>query len=185
MIRHNTNRRRRIVPTESDATSTERSPGNEPTASRRRVLGGLTAAGAGALAGCLGSDDDDAGTGDDDANGTDDGGDNGDGEVADGELVIVEHEFLPTDPDEDRFNGLIVGTVENNTDEDKDAVEVCVIIYDEAGNENDHRLCSFGEAEVDAGESWEFEIELGNEDEEFLDHYDIGVRGAPHEDPFE
>ena len=168
--------------------STARSAENEPTATRRRVLGGFTAAGVGALAGCLGSDDDDA-TGDDDANGTDDGGDdggdNGDGDVADGELVIVEHEFLPTDTDEDRFNGLIVGTVENNTGEDKDAVEVCVIIYDEAGNENDHRLCSFGEAEVDAGESWAFEIELGNEDEEFLDHYDIGVRGAPHEDPFE
>ena len=154
------------------------------------MLTAFAVAGAGAIAGCLGSDDDETDDGDTDdgeANGTDDAddGDNGEGDVADGELVIVEHEFLPTDTDEDRFNGLIVGTVENNTGEDKDAVEVCVIIYDEAGNEGDHRLCSFGEAEVAAGESWDFEIELPNEDEEFMDHYDIGVRGAPHEDPFE
>ena len=39
--------------------------------------------------------------------------------MADGELGVVEHEFMPTDTDEDRFDGLILGTVENNTGEDE------------------------------------------------------------------
>lgn len=171
MTRTESSERQRGTDPESPAVRDRTPTAIPPTVTRRAVLAGVGAGAAISLAGCLGSDDGN--------------GDGGGDESDEGDLVIVDHEYLPADPGEQRSNGLIVANVENAGDTARDDVEVGVIIYDEAGNEGDMRLWSFGEETVDDGDTVEFEIELANEDEEFMDDYEIAVRDDPNDDPFE